>query len=804
MKIFSKRILTAVIALVLCVSVAIASYALPSALSGLSANPVPDRQIIVPKADGSYTEIQDDFIGYGDNHWDADYHSDMNDSFQEVFNSRTNRISPGFMRMVFMPHWLMYTDRSIEEQEAAWEVGNYNTNNRDYLKFMRNIEMFARAGTVPQVNFGWCISDDAKVTDWFIVEDSNRTDGISAAPKNLDAYAQACAFLMERVLKIWDKYCVEDVNDEFVRLSFYNETQGPSWEAFGDEREYWCEMIKKIHYELEKTPFYSARYAAKYNKHTDSEKTNARDYIEIVGSEVSGNIGEIYIQYVYDYIDENIGRFTDGDSAEFGDGVGGEPFFEIHSNHPYPRQFTTAHMIEQAKFMTSKYPDILPTESHHGLVMASDSGASAIRNYTFGYGDFAQLIIMANAGWSGYCGFVYAGAYMGDPHNNEWNLALSMWSMPSKKELEYIGTDRESTREVVSTSQFIESDIPNAHYTSGLSLVGHTFGFKSLGMRYSLRHSRVLESQCTLGNGITSATDIMATTLVKDFDENTYSDDAISIFVDVNDVQKGDNDNRVIAVNVGKRYAGMTFRRHDARLVVGDKTLEPDANGLYPTAYYDHTVTYRPTNETVNGITTGGENAIIPPSFKSFTVNEDGIFYDVLPNEHTYVLYTSAAEAIQVEMEPDANMVDGACEKYVLPTEDVTFKIEKVYGVDPDYDFSDDQECNFEIMGKTTAEAISNSEMNGFNNRLTGDTAEGQAVDKYESYKYKLVQADCGSIEVAADGMSATYNATGTTVGDCIAIKVYPKCLEGNDAEIEKAYAVVIVNIVDEIPEYSK
>lgn len=72
--------------------------------------------------------IQEDFLGHGNNLWTFPYGRGMNDAYELVNKNRTDMQKPAFMRMMFLPQWIVYIDEEPEVQKQRWESGDYNWN----------------------------------------------------------------------------------------------------------------------------------------------------------------------------------------------------------------------------------------------------------------------------------------------------------------------------------------------------------------------------------------------------------------------------------------------------------------------------------------------------------------------------------------------------------------------------------------------------------------------------------------------------------------------------------------------------
>lgn len=708
MKIFGKRIVMGVIAIVLCASVAFVSNAVPAIFSSTAA---PDRRIIIDTTEGAndtYTVLSEDFLGIGDNHWDDGYYpaANMNDAYFQVNYARANKVKAAYMRMLFQDWWIIDLTKSFEEQEAAWTSGDYYLGEQ-YQFFMRNVEMLAKAGTVIQFNMYAGADVESGMYKWYALEDgaSEVVSASRVAPKYLKGFAKALVFMVNQIQKVLDEHAIEGVNDKMY-LSFNNETQGLPFGSFYDKREYWCQMLTAVHEELKATNYEGTR--------SEFQGKNMRELVTILGTDLAQastdtDAVEDYIDYVVKYADEY--------EKKTGDRVYDKLSIHVYSFHTYYDNMDPA-----IRKITNKFPDedICVTE-YHAAYPKSTVAARTVQN--FKYSEASQTIMISQAGytsagtWSFMCAFLRSLGQL-------WDYPQSMWGYPSE----------------------------------GMEKIGAYFPIRSMSQRYIPKHSACLETTCTMNDKDTPANDILATTFIKE-NGTGAADDEITILVDSN--YKEENEaSRNVAIHLGSKYAGMKLNRHVVRYKPGDRTADPDKpfsafpNGINP--YYEGINTEIYYYDDGNGYIVGGENAIMAPVESVVEVGADGIIKDILPDDHTIMIYTTVKEAVQVYLDDAEQSVD------VGGT--VTFNASRVYGA-----ADNNQGCTFSIIGKCTDEANKNN---------------GGSLNKVETPYYDgLVTENCGSI--TPDGV---YTATGVTSGDCIAIRVEP------DADPTE-YSVAIVNI---------
>lgn len=681
----TKRIVVAVIAFALCVSVAVVSTAVPNLLSSRA---TVDRVVTVNTDD----VLNENFRGYGDNHWiGGEYIHGMNDSYLKVDESRIYRIKPAFMRMMMHQAALVDLTKSAEEQEAAWNAGNWNTTNEYYKRYMEWFTIMAKAGTIIQLNYSF-LSDPDYNLEWFGIEDANK----NSPPKNLEQYAKSCVFIIKQLLDITEQHGIEGRNKingkPIVYLSFCNEVNTPredSFPAFGDRRKYWCEMLERVHNELKAEGIRDQVYM--YG--TD---------LTIVWSQSTAYLEEDFLEYVGEkLVDEN-----------------GNPIYDGLATHPYAKGETYEGLLNKITKLKNINPlvDIAATESMAGSIPGH---SMEHRIWAFGFGDFAQMMAIVNAGWSAYGSFNFIGGSMPDYSPADFGGLHSAWDFPSK----------------------------------GLDQVGPGFLAETLGMTYVPAFSKTVKTYNTLADKSTNAEDLLSCAFIKDMDNSDVTDDQITVVID-SDKNSG-NKQRNIAVNIGSKYAGMKVERHVLRYKPQNEDFSVSNEDYRDYTYitYDEKSYYWNKNadgsyseDQTNELTVGGNNAIVAPTDKVITVDENGNINDILPDEHVYILYTTIPEITQIQFKET--------ELEVAVGDSVQFEVDKIYAN------GGNNGVTYSIMGKTTADAIENNNGVGW------------------------TEQDCGSID-----QNGVYTAdNGVVAGDCVAIKAVPQA-------DPNAYSVMIVNI---------
>ncbi|MBQ6714219.1 MAG: hypothetical protein IJN15_01575 [Clostridia bacterium] len=443
-----KRTLTVVTAFALCLVIAIASIAVSSA-SGTSTS----RTITV----NTGSVIQDSYEGLGDNLWCGPYYYGMNDAYQRVNDKRSAVVEPAFMRMMFYPQWIVYLDKTPEEQEYYWNNGIYNFDTVEYKNFVIRVKMLKEAGTIIQLNFGGIVA--AEMQEWFGIPGSSRygSDGTRAAPKNLEAFAQAAYELWYQL------YYVEGLTN-VTNFSFYNEVNGANYETILDKRVYYSRMVLEVH-----------------NKFVEEGK---RNLVRICGTDFSAWWNEETQQDgIISFF--NVAREEQVDSK-------GNNAYDYLSNHTYLNglhNFTIGmdlkdgynlyqYYLEEYKVLTRNVPDIYITEfsGYPSRVIALN--AEPKKCLEFAVNEASMVIAQSNAGVGGSARWFFMGEYIPKPTSVGHNGRNSdLWNTPSL----------------------------------GLDQVSDIYAYQGLLMRYIPKKSQVVTTNC-------DSEDIIAATYLKGSD----------------------------------------------------------------------------------------------------------------------------------------------------------------------------------------------------------------------------------------------------------------------------------------------
>ena len=376
-----KRVMSVGLAIILCIGI--------SCVSSADVVRAAQKRVVTVDAGSIVTES---FLGLGNNLWTGEYKEKygMNEAYQMVSDKRNNIVKPAYMRMMFLPGWLVFLDETPERQQELWEAGIYNWENENVKSFFRKLKMFKESDTLVMINMGGRVHYE--MNDWFSIKDVALSEGgTRSAPANLDAFAAATYAIFE---KVWDFGY-----DNVQYLTFYNEVNGGNYEAFGDKRVYWCEMIARVHEEFKSNTF---------------KGVNAREKIKIVGTDLTGYVNSEritdYLNFVRDnLVDEN-----------------GAPIYDVLGNHQYIQTKTYDEWRELTDKIGQDYPGIFINE----FGPADDKDGK--KCIGFGYSETSQFLAYANAGIGAAATWFYSGDYVPSPMNVPINsMDVCMWETPS-------------------------------------------------------------------------------------------------------------------------------------------------------------------------------------------------------------------------------------------------------------------------------------------------------------------------------------------------------------------------------------
>lgn len=354
--------------------------------------------------------ITEDFYGYGSNLWlGPKYTNNMTDAYYEVNYKRIQTMRPAFMRMMFLPNWLMgdLTDKQVKANaEANWTNGVYDTSSSQFQLFSEYVKAFYDAGTVVQLNMGGRVLTE--IADWYSIKDVE-LGGVGSgrsAPRDCRAFAKATAWVI--------KYFYEQGYDNIKMLSVHNEVNGGNFCVFGDKRIYWAKLFREIDKAFEETKIVGGPH--------DGE--TLRQNVTVIGTECSStsNFEKLYVDYWAEPLASTYLK-----NGEFD--VLSDHYYFNSTEHPgVTVRNTIINNMEYYKNSAnaSKYP-LLITEYN----AVTDDGE--LSDYLFGKSSGAQGLMMSNVGVAGLAKWFFCGAQLDQAIDNvNMNRINAVnWSTPA-------------------------------------------------------------------------------------------------------------------------------------------------------------------------------------------------------------------------------------------------------------------------------------------------------------------------------------------------------------------------------------
>ncbi len=421
-----KRVLTGSIALLGSIVIAVTALAVPAVADSV-------RTVTVD----TDTVLSEEFHGYGENLWPGAYYYGMNDAYQTVNDMRTNTVKAAYVRVMFMPHWMVDINLPAEQQQSNWESGNYYWDNEDFKGFVRNCESLVAAGSKILLNFAGGVPPE--MIEWYAIEDVFLTEaGRRTAPKNIDAFANACVAAIEKL---------QEMGIPIDYLSFQNEVNGGNFEAFGDKRIYWCEVVKKTSIALDEAGLRSI----------ELNKAGTRDGIYVFATELAGWSNQKDITTFMEYAKEQLidKGYADG----------------LVTHHYRSNGMLYDGVVELTNDLRKFFPDDDIMINEFSARYAANKRSNH-HSYNF-KDDFASAVItQTNAGLNGGADWFYYGQYIPYPTNtDQYDIRICEWSSPSQ----------------------------------GYNLVGEKYAIMGLAMRYIPKISKSVKTECDSDDIIGSA-----------------------------------------------------------------------------------------------------------------------------------------------------------------------------------------------------------------------------------------------------------------------------------------------------------
>ncbi len=393
-KIFSKRAMMGAVAFFGCIAIAVTAVAIPA--FGTSA-----RTVIVDTG----TVLNENYHGLGDNLWVGPYAYGMNDAYQAVNDMRTNVVKPAYMRMMFLPNWLVDAELTPEEQEYNWTHGIYNWDSVEFKSFLRNAQTIYNGGGKILLNMGGRIT--VEMTEWYAIKSVSISEaGTRSAPKDIPAFARATVAIINKLKE-------NGVNVDY--LCFHNEVNGGNFEAFYDKRAYWAEVVKQTSIELDKANLRSIAL----------NKAGTRDGIYVFATELAGWSDETPIREFISFCDEHLIK------KGYADGV---------SNHQYQHDKGAETVVALSKELKDLFPNIdLFINEFNGKYASAPYNNTDMGSLAYLENGFSNLLTHANSGYSGSASWFYYGTLIAHPMNvGQSALEMCCWECPSEG-LERVG-----------------------------------------------------------------------------------------------------------------------------------------------------------------------------------------------------------------------------------------------------------------------------------------------------------------------------------------------------------------------------
>ncbi len=335
------------------------------------------------------------------------------DAFVEINGDRFNNMKASFARSWFQIDWMM-TDECAEKGLNPKDFNNNWEENPDYQNYYNGIydfesdymkscieywKMLEEADTEIYLAFGWKIAN--RIQGWF---SSDMRYSRESAPRDLDAYADACVALY--------KYVREEVGlTNFSTLAFYNEpgqvfTGGIPYQDFsvsGDKRVWWANMVKKCRTALDK---------------------NGLEDVIISSCDHSGTVMTNDDRYVSVYLNNHIPELIDMVGLHI------YPGRVWLTPNGYDAQYEI--LCDAMRYMATLYGEekTYVTE-YYGTVRNDPSSTYAWELHGWDTSNAAFLISAANNGIRGNFHWGFTGGYLCDPMMfDPANGSAASWMVP--------------------------------------------------------------------------------------------------------------------------------------------------------------------------------------------------------------------------------------------------------------------------------------------------------------------------------------------------------------------------------------
>ena len=327
-KVFGKKLLVPIMAMLLCVAVAFGTVAVADGTSGgnqiiINVNADDTVKKYIVEDEEEQKNVEDAiYLGEGTNEWDmilgpdAVLQTGMSDAYFEVTAQRILKTKPNMVRLMIQPYYLTFIDDE-DIGQGRWEKGELNYDSAYMYNFWRYLEVFQAAGTAVMLNYGF--TTPKPMHTWFCIKDVPTHErqiqlfghAGTSAPRDLETFAKNLGILLKECER--RGFIAPTVDPDTQKtltgierrqkstiqyINFYNEVQGPAeYTTFGDKRVYWCRMLQYVHEVLQDNGYRSKTDEALNNRELHS--------ILIVGVDTTdsgatfGDNTRMFIDYLY-------------------------------------------------------------------------------------------------------------------------------------------------------------------------------------------------------------------------------------------------------------------------------------------------------------------------------------------------------------------------------------------------------------------------------------------------------------------------------------------------------------------------
>ena len=192
--------------------------------------------------------VYKDFLSFGGNVFpglmsdEGKSATGMNDVNFEIERKRFVSAKPQLNRLLFNVEYMVTNTGNEQKDGENYNSGIYDFDNDRMKAVYKYIEMIDSYGGLVELNYGWKAAK--RIQSWFSLSDTNPT---GSAPYDLEGYSEACAALVEHLVK-------DKGYDNIHALCFFNEMEHAThdYDTLGDRFVYYHAMLKFVKENLEK------------------------------------------------------------------------------------------------------------------------------------------------------------------------------------------------------------------------------------------------------------------------------------------------------------------------------------------------------------------------------------------------------------------------------------------------------------------------------------------------------------------------------------------------------------------------